>query len=434
MQHDATHRSISREPLPVQEFRQLASLVQKGDPGKSPRSAQFCTIRRLFAMPANQPGNLSLGSLLVTQCETMQALHFTRALPLLKSRQLASLVQNLTRKNCREVHNSAQFAVYSPCLRTSLETCRPGSLLVTQCETMQRAAFHASPLPLPNTSSNWLLPKIPQPPFGGKPYPCPSVSICGSILALWIGVHRRASAVPSFLLAATPSPFSSPWVVGMPTTAFRSFKKANQEIAAKCTILHNSPFLRHKRNQPDATPCNRLRQVRGILQSRSGARGAGNQALPHPLPITLPTSDIEPRKPDTAAASVARYLSTETKHQSDLETIAFFKRLAIGYGRKCRNSRAGTEYPPALQLKHTPRGGLRSRRRSRASRACPTVRFHAVEVAAGAHGDRQVPAPRKWPVSRGGRRRPPRTLEVRPTRTRCSAIISRLPRRTSMLS
>ena len=54
-----------------------------------------------------------------------------------------------------------------------------------------------------NTVGNWLLPKNSSAAlFGEKPYPCPSVSICGSILALWIGVNRRASAVPSFLLAA----------------------------------------------------------------------------------------------------------------------------------------------------------------------------------------------------------------------------------------
>jgi hypothetical protein len=76
MQHTAAFHA---SPCRCQKYRQLASLVQKGDPEKSPRSAQFCTIRLLFAMPANRLGNLPAGSLLVTQCDTCNALHFTRA-------------------------------------------------------------------------------------------------------------------------------------------------------------------------------------------------------------------------------------------------------------------------------------------------------------------------------------------------------------------
>jgi hypothetical protein len=73
------------------------------------------TIRRFFAMPANQPGNLPPGSLLVTQCDTTQRAAF-HASPCRcqKYRQLASLVQKANRENRREVHKSAQFAVSSP--------------------------------------------------------------------------------------------------------------------------------------------------------------------------------------------------------------------------------------------------------------------------------------------------------------------------------
>jgi hypothetical protein len=104
-------------------------------------------------------------------------------------------------------------------------------------------------------------------PLWREAYPCPSVSICGSILALLIGVHRRASAVPSFLL--TPSPFSSPWVAGMPTAAFRSFKIASAVPHPKCSEL--ASFVQNRHPAPAALPAcpppNWLRsgQARAVL-------------------------------------------------------------------------------------------------------------------------------------------------------------------------
>jgi hypothetical protein len=50
----------------------------------------------------------------------------------------------------------------------------------------------------PQAPANCFLGEFPATRLSGrKPYPCPSVSICGSILPLVIGVHPRASAVSS---------------------------------------------------------------------------------------------------------------------------------------------------------------------------------------------------------------------------------------------
>jgi hypothetical protein len=62
---------------------------------------------------------------------------------------------------------------------------------------------------------NWVLPRIPQPTFGGKPYPCPSVSICGSILAL---CSELASNVQNWL----PSPDALPVALRRPNGFLRS--------------------------------------------------------------------------------------------------------------------------------------------------------------------------------------------------------------------
>jgi hypothetical protein len=109
-----------------------------------------------------------------TRCDTTQ--HFTRALPLPKPRQLASLVQKgVPGKNLCDVHKSAQFAVSSPQMKR---------------DVAGHQHFQASALPSAELG-NWLPPKIPQPPFGGKPR-----SVCIRV-HLWFHlgvVDRRESA------------------------------------------------------------------------------------------------------------------------------------------------------------------------------------------------------------------------------------------------
>src|ERR1700722_20211897 len=66
----------------------------------------------------------------------------------------------------------------------------------------------------------------------------------------------------------------------------RLSKKPNrEEFAVECTILHNSPFLRHK--------CNTAQQVSPVCENATppdlpspaqGAREAGNQAADPPTP------------------------------------------------------------------------------------------------------------------------------------------------------
>src|SRR5580698_5876942 len=84
-------------------------------------------------------------------------------------------------KNRREVHNSAQFAVSSPCLRTSLETCRPEGCSLRNAKLCNAQHFTRAP-----------------------------------------AVAEIYAQLASLVQKDDPG-----------------------KIAEKCTILHNSPFLRH---------------------------------------------------------------------------------------------------------------------------------------------------------------------------------------------
>jgi hypothetical protein len=120
--------------------------------------------------------------------------------------QGVSLVQKCEPGNRCEMHNSAQFAFCSPCLRTSQNPAVQTLRNATRCNTPRH--FTRDP-----------------------------------------AIAKKNSAIGS-----------------------ARCRKANWEkIAAKCTNLHNSPFIRHKRNQPDATSGRAPSLLRPIRPPR-GAR------------------------------------------------------------------------------------------------------------------------------------------------------------------
>jgi hypothetical protein len=185
MQYDATHRSISREaPAQCQKYRQLASLVQKGDPGKLPSSAQFCTIRRFFAMPASQPGK--------------------SAAP-----------------------KRARYAMrhYATC-SISREPCRCKRLsAIGFFQKFPQAPFGEKPYPCLSVSI--------------RVHPCPSVVPSWRCESACIGVHRR------FLRSSLPRPRAHFHLHGQSECRPRRFARSKRRPVIKCRPASITKSLPH---------------------------------------------------------------------------------------------------------------------------------------------------------------------------------------------
>jgi hypothetical protein len=155
-----------------------------------------------------------------------------------------------TRKNRREVHNSAQFAVSSPYLRTSLEACHPEACSLRQLRHAKRCnAQHFTRAPAVAEISAIGFARSKK----GEPGNRPKCTILHNSPFLrhtceptwnpadWASRHAMQRDAAFHASAVTCCRISA---IGFARSKRRTGKA---KIAAKCTNLHNSPFLRHKR-------------------------------------------------------------------------------------------------------------------------------------------------------------------------------------------